>query len=147
MWMMSGGHNVDVWGRGPRSNNILDFIECSNDSQDTWGSQDRQYSTSLVRNLLYHLLHTSWLIGNALHTSTSRPPDVTHVIGSQAFPVLCTLPLPCIVLKENRRTKKGEAWKQGYFQPLMSHIMYVRLCTRTIQHCKVTYQNGQKGEG
>ena len=69
-------------GRGPRSNNVLDFIiERSNDSQDSWGSQDRQYSTSLVRNSLYHLLHTSWLMGNAPHTSTLRPPDVIHVIG------------------------------------------------------------------
>ena len=66
-WMMSGGREVDVGGgRGPRSNNVLDFIiECSNDSQDSWGSQDRQYSTSLVRNSLYCLLHTSWLMGNA----------------------------------------------------------------------------------
>ena len=52
-------------------------IEHSNDSQDSWSSQDRQYSASLVRNSLYCLLHTSWLMG----TSTSRPPDIIHVIS------------------------------------------------------------------
>ena len=86
-------------GRGPRSNNALDFIiERSNDSQDSWGSQDWQYSTSLVRNSLYCLLHTSWLMGNAPHTSTLRPPDVIHVIGVPR-PSSFFAPLPCIVME------------------------------------------------
>ena len=72
-WMRGGRR-----GEGPHSNNILDFtIEHSNDSQDSWSSQDRQYSASLVRNSLYCLLHTSWLMG----MSTSRPPDIIHVIS------------------------------------------------------------------
>ena len=33
---------------------------------------------------------------------------------SQAFPVFRVLPLPCIILNENRRTKTGEAWERGY---------------------------------
>ena len=83
-------------GRGLCSNNVLDFIiERSNDSQDSWGSQYRQYSTSLVRNSLYRLLHTSWLMGNA-------PPPYIHLAStrrlsrdrcSQAFPVIRALPL------------------------------------------------------
>ena len=51
-------------------------IEHSNDSQDSWSSQDRQYSASLVRNSLYCLLHTSWLMG----TSTLRPPRVHQTL-------------------------------------------------------------------
>ena len=47
-------------GSGPRSSNILDFIiEGSNDSQDPRRSWDQQYSTPLVRNSLYGLLHMS----------------------------------------------------------------------------------------
>ena len=86
-------------GRGPHSNNTLDFIiERSNDSQDSWGSQDRQYLTSLVRNSPYRLLHTSWLMGNA--------PYIIHVIGvSRCSPFF--VPLPCIIVNKNRRTKNG----------------------------------------
>ena len=51
------------------------------DIQDSWGSQDWQYSTSPVIILLYRLLHTSWLMGEAPPTSTSCPPDLIHVIG------------------------------------------------------------------
>ena len=57
--MTSGGREVDQvdeGGRGPHSNNVLDFItEHSNDSQDPRRSQDRQYLTSPVRNSLYGL--------------------------------------------------------------------------------------------
>ena len=82
VWWMQGGRKVDIGGRGPRANNVLDFIiERSNDSQDSWGSQDWQYSTSPVRISLYRLLHTSWLMGKAPPTSTSRPPNIIHVIG------------------------------------------------------------------
>ena len=60
MWMMSGGHEVDMGGRGPRSNKVPIFIiKRSNDSQDSQHLWDRQYSISLVTNLLYGLLHTS----------------------------------------------------------------------------------------
>ena len=76
--MTSGGREVDVGGRGPRSNNILDFIiERSNDSQDSWGSQDWQYSTSPVRILLYRLLH-ELADGQRPPTSTSHSPNVIH---------------------------------------------------------------------
>ena len=80
-WMMFGGGEVDVGGRGPHSNNILDFIiERSNDSQDSWGSQDWQYLTSPVRISLYRLLHASWLMDNAPHTSTLHPPNIIHMM-------------------------------------------------------------------
>ena len=48
---MRGGRR----GRGPYSNNVLDFMnKRSNSSQDTRCSQDRQYSTSgLPRLVLY----------------------------------------------------------------------------------------------
>ena len=60
---------------------------------------------SLVRNSLYHLLHTSWLMGNAPHTSTSRPPDVIHVMG---------VPRPSLFFAPKPKNKKtGEAWERG----------------------------------
>ena len=41
--MTSGGREVDVGGKGPHSNNILDFIiERSNNSQDPRHSQERR---------------------------------------------------------------------------------------------------------
>ena len=59
--MTSGGREVDVGG-GVR---VL-VIERSNDSQDSWGSQDRQYSTVLdFTGKKLALLHTSWLMANA----------------------------------------------------------------------------------
>ena len=82
-------------GRGPRSNNVLDFIiEHSNDSQDSWGSQDDS-------------IRVSWWA-----TPPLRPPHVHQTSSrdrcSQPFPVFRALPLPCtcIILNANRRTKK-----------------------------------------
>ena len=41
-------------------------------------------------------------------TSTSRPPDVTHVINeTRPSPFFALFPLPCIILNANRRTKNG----------------------------------------
>ena len=45
-------------------------------------------------------------------TSTSRPPDVNHMI-SVPNPFIA-LPLLCIILNANWRAKMGEAWEQGY---------------------------------
>ena len=46
-------------------------------------------------------------------TSTSRPPDIIHVIGvPRPSPFFHVLPLLCIILNANRRTKKkgGGLW-------------------------------------
>ena len=106
----SGGCEVNVGGRGPHSNNALDFIiECSNDSQDPRCSQDLQYSTSPVRNSLYCLLH-EFEMGNIPPTATSHPPDIIHVISVPRPSAFFTaLPLPHIILNANQRTKMGEA--------------------------------------
>ena len=116
-------HVNDVWwtrggrrgGRGPRSNNVLNFIiERSNDSQDSWGSQDWQYSTSPVRISLYRLLHTSWLMGNAPPTSTSRPPNIIHVIGVPRPSPFFTLFRFCVLYwTKTKEQKTGEAWERG----------------------------------
>ena len=45
-------------------------------------------------------------MGNAPHTSTSRPPDVIHVIGVPR-PSPFFAPLPCTILNKNQRTKNG----------------------------------------
>ena len=40
--------------------------------------------------------------------STSRPPDVIYVIGvPRPSPVFRALPISCIILNKNRRTKNG----------------------------------------
>ena len=112
-------HLVDArWsygGRGPRSNNVLDFIiDHSNDSQDSWGLQDQQYLTSLVRNSLYRLLHTSWLMGNAPHTSTSLPPDVIHMIGvPRPSPFFVLFRFRVWYWMKTEEQKMGEVWEQG----------------------------------
>ena len=52
--MTSGGREVDVGGRGPRSNNVLDFIlERSNDSQDSYGSDVARIYKVYLNNLYY----------------------------------------------------------------------------------------------
>ena len=40
---------------------------------------------------------------------------------SQAFPIFHALPLPCIILKETKERKMGEAWEQGYQQTVLHH--------------------------
>ena len=53
-------------------------------------------------------------MGNAPHTSTSRPPDVIHVIGVPG-------PSPCFALfrfrvlywTKTEKQKTGEAWERG----------------------------------
>ena len=82
MWMMIGGRDVDAGGRGPHSNNILDFIiECSNASHGPRHSRDQQYSTSPVRNTLcgYCTQVCSW----------AEPPlaSMSHDKCSQVFPI------------------------------------------------------------
>ena len=46
-------------------------------------------------------------MGNAPPTSTSRPPNVVHVIGvPRPSPFFCALPLSCIILNASQGTKK-----------------------------------------
>ena len=74
-------------GRGPHSNNVLDFIiECSVARQDPRHSLDREYSTWLVRNSL------SGLLCAYLWSGTAPPPHIhltstSHDKCFQAFPV------------------------------------------------------------
>ena len=53
--------------------------------------------------------------------STSRPPDIIHLIGvPRPSLFLAALPLPCIILDANQRTKMGEAWEQDCFYSVYS---------------------------
>ena len=119
-WMTSCGHEVDVGGRGPHSNHILDFIiECSNDRNDLRCTQDRQYLISTVRNSLYGLLRknlqlhrwystiSSMVVGHRPPTSTSCPPNVIDVTRVPR-------PSPFIALfrfMQTEEQKTGEAWE------------------------------------
>ena len=72
-------------------------------AHDSGGSKDFQYSSSLVRISLYRLLHSSWLMSNApLHVPRVHQTS----LRDRCSLVFCALPLPCIMLNENRRTKK-----------------------------------------
>jgi len=111
-------HLVDArWtygGRGPRSNNALDFIiEHSNDSQDSWGSQDRQYSTLLARFIIYY----TWVVDG-------QCPPYVHLVStrrhssdrcSQAFPVFRAHPLHVLHWTKTEEQKMGEAWERLLF--------------------------------
>ena len=49
--------------------------------------------------------------------SNLHPPDIIHVISVPSpSPFFTVLPLPCIILNANQRTKVGEAWEWGYMQ-------------------------------
>ena len=63
-----------------------------------------------------------------LPMSTSCPPDVIHVIGvPRPSPFFATLPLPCILLNANWRTKTGEAWEWGY-SVQTQRLWQVKIC-------------------
>ena len=63
----------------------------------------------------------------SLHIWILAPPTTSTCVHShdrwdQAFPVFRPLPLPCIILNTNRKTKTREAWERGYFR-LMLHCL------------------------
>ena len=85
-WMMSVGRKLDVGGRGPCLNNILDFIiKRFITMKDPTCSHHREYSAWQVRNLLSGLSHI-FLLRNC--------PSYVHLGStscdkcSQAFPIL-----------------------------------------------------------
>ena len=100
----SGGRDMDVRGRGPRSNNVLDFIiEHSN----------LRFTRSTILDFTGKKLAVSFIAHELV--DGQRPPYV-HITStrhhsrdrcSQAFPVFLALPLPCIILNKNLRTKNG----------------------------------------
>ena len=61
------------------------------------------------------------------------PPTSTWRYSRDWCPFFASLPLPCIVLNANWRTKAGEAWEhglgKGYFVYLFIRIMLVNLIT------------------
>ena len=65
----------------------------------------------MVRNSLYRLLHTSWLMGNApLH-----PPGVIHVIGvPRPSLFLCSSASMYYTEQKLKNKKWGRAWERGY---------------------------------
>ena len=61
-------------------------------------------------------------------TSTSRPPDVIHVVSvPRPSPFFAALPPPCIILNANRRTKKNGVGLGTRLQPDLEHPLIVIL--------------------
>ena len=57
---------------------------------------------------LLGLIHVIGVVRHCPPTSTSRRPDVIHVIGvPRPSPFFAALPLPCIILNTNQRTKNA----------------------------------------
>ena len=91
-------------GRGPHSNNILDFI--TTPKQDPSHSWDREYSTWPVRNLLPGVLCTKSEVGHFPPlTSTLRPYHMISV--SRSSPFFAALLLLCIFYTECGRKNRG----------------------------------------
>ena len=44
---------------------------------------------------------------------TSRPSDISYVINVPRLSFFAALPLLCIILNANQRTKSGKTWKLG----------------------------------
>ena len=74
-----------------------------------------------------------------LHIWMLAPPATSPHVHSrdgwdQAFPVFCALPLPCIILNANRRTKTVEAWERGYMLTFLTPQLVLRkliVCSRS----------------
>ena len=116
--MTSGGCEVDIGGEGSTlkyMNNVLlhhRVLYCQAKPQTFTRSRVLHLTG---KKLAFRFIASVLLIGH-------RPPYI-HLAStwrrsrdrcSQAFPVFRTLPLLCIILNANRRTKTGEAWERGY---------------------------------
>ena len=91
------------------------MIECSTARQDPRSSQDHEYSTWPVRNLLSGLLRLYLVIGHGPPTFTSRPPDIIHVIGvPRPSPFFALFRFRVLYWMRTKEQKTGEAWERGY---------------------------------
>ena len=130
-----GGHRR---GRGPHSINILDstikqFI-ARQDPRRWW---DWEYSTSQVKNLLTGLMHTNLLWG-------AIPLSYVHLVLRHVISVswpssfFTTLPLHCIILSTNQRTKTREAWEWGLHTTVLPCIFVSHLSDPKMPaHCSL----------
>ena len=76
-------------------------------------------------------------------TSLSRPPDVTHVMNApRPSPFFfCTLPLPCIILNANRRTKNGV----GLGTRLILAVKWTDNAVMLSQNCSILFTLTEEG--
>ena len=105
MWTTSGGHKVDVGGRGqPQKQCTGSFVQapyCSSGLQMC----GQNYLPWPVINSLSSLVHTYLNIGPfPLHS----PRVHSHDEWTQDFPISCCSLLLCIILNANWRTKNGK---------------------------------------
>ena len=139
MWTR-GGCEYYIRGRGPTahsSKNCYEWIL----NYETWPVQNVQTKNAVSSSRLYYnatnytLIELSWVHAWALYmvgplplTSFSCPPCV-HLTSTwrhsrdqwaQAFPIFRALPLPCIILNANRRTKRR---KPGNEASMYAHTL------------------------
>ena len=134
MWMISGGREVDV-GRDPQSNtwnNVHNWaLYCQTRPQTFTRSRVLQTFTRLRvlrltgKKIALRCIAPVLVVGYRPPPPHSPPIHLTSFTCSQAFPVFHALPLPCIILNANWRTKTGEAWKQGCQSPRSMHRLTV----------------------
>ena len=55
--------------------------------------------------------HSTFQVYSPIKEATKRQDKMNE--PDEAFPVFRALPIPCIILNANRRTKTGEAWERG----------------------------------
>ena len=129
--MTSGEHEVNVGGRSPHSNNVLDFIiEHSNDSQDPRCSRDRQYSILRLEN--HSMVYYTWIC--------SWAPHVIDVIGVPSC-------FSCSSAKQTEKQKKK--WQRPgneanyYAHVTLPFIMYIHT-TSTQRSSKRTLNRYEK---
>ena len=104
-----GGHREE--GPNHKNNALVHPFKRSTAVLNLRCCRGQNYLSSPERNSLFEFIRSHLNIGPSplrhfrIHlASTSRPPYVTHVM---AFPIFRALPLPCIILNANRRTKNG----------------------------------------
>ena len=77
-------------------------------SRERLGSCLASERSMMKSSTLFHEFECGPLPPYVHLTSTSRPPDVIHVVSvPRPSPFFAALPPPCIILNANRRTKNG----------------------------------------
>ena len=121
-----GGHREE--GPNCKNNALVHPFKRSTTVLDLRRSRGRNYSSSPVRNSLFKFIHTYLNIAPSplCHFCVHLASTWRHTRDGwdQAFPVFRALPLPCIILNANRRTKIGWGLGTGLLYVHVSKCMH-----------------------